>query len=222
MKPLLIILLAALLHNFILAQNGQRKFTHLTVDNGLSANTVLSIVQDSKGFLWVGTYDGLNRYDGYTFKVFKHNERDNYSLSDNKVFKLLEDLNGNIWIGTWGGGLNKFDRKTEKFTRFLNIPKDSSTLSSNTIYDLSLGKAKNIFIATLGGGICSLNIETELIKRYLHIPGDSLSLISNDVRTLTLSTKDELWIGTDIGLDKFNFQNENFSHYPLEKDITCI
>ena len=81
-------------------------------------NTVRAIIQDSKGLIWIGTQDGLNRYDGYNFKVFKHDANDKSSLSENSILTIIESDSQYIWIGTNGGGLNRFDRVTEKFKNY--------------------------------------------------------------------------------------------------------
>ena len=91
------------------AQTGQIKFEHFSVEEGLSATTVLAILQDSRGFLWIGTYDGLNRYDGYSIKIYNHDPDDSTSLSSNSIRSLYEDDSGNLWVGTWSSGLNKYD-----------------------------------------------------------------------------------------------------------------
>ena len=90
-------------------------FNHLTVENGLSSNTVYSIIQDQAGFLWFGTDDGLNRYDGYNFKVFRQDPDDSNSVSSNNIWSLMVDHSGNIWIGTKAGELNRYNPRTEKF-----------------------------------------------------------------------------------------------------------
>jgi len=84
-------------------------FNHLTVQSGLSNNKVNTVIQDRTGFIWFGTEDGLNRYDGYNFKIFRHDPSDSNSLSGNSVWSLMEDHIGNIWIGTKGGVLNRFN-----------------------------------------------------------------------------------------------------------------
>ena len=94
------------------------RFDHLTIEDGLSQNAGLAIFQDSRGYLWIGSQDGLNRYDGYTFKIYKHDPDDPDSLSHNSILTMAEDSDGSLWIGTWGGGLNRFDPATEKFDSF--------------------------------------------------------------------------------------------------------
>ena len=94
------------------------RFEHLSLEDGLSQNSVLAMLQDHRGFLWFGTQDGLNRYDGYTFTVFKNDPDDPNSLSLNSILALHEDDDGALWIGTWGGGLNRFDPSNNVWTRF--------------------------------------------------------------------------------------------------------
>ena len=91
-------------------------YSSLSVQDGLSGNSINTLFQDSRGFLWIGTQDGLNRYDGYSFEVYRHEIGDQTSISGNSIQCITEDANGDLWIGTIGNGLNKWSRKTEKFT----------------------------------------------------------------------------------------------------------
>ena len=94
------------------AQEREIKFKHLNIDDGLSQNSITCMIRDDKGFMWLGTQDGLNKYDGYEFKIYKNDHSDTTSISDNYILCLLKDPNGFIWIGT-EGGLNKYDPKKE-------------------------------------------------------------------------------------------------------------
>src|SRR6266498_4483715 len=109
------------------------QFEHLTIENGLSQNAGLSIFQDSKGYLWIGSQDGLNRYDGYNFKIYKHDPEDPKSISHNSILTIAEDKDGLLWIGTWGGGLNRFDPVTEKFTNYRHDLENLESLSNNIV-----------------------------------------------------------------------------------------
>ena len=91
------------------------QFDRIPSELGLSQNLISAILQDRKGFLWFGTKDGLNRFDGYKFTVYRHDPYDSTSLSDSYITALLEDRAGRMWVGTLGGGLNLFDRATEIF-----------------------------------------------------------------------------------------------------------
>src|SRR5688500_15427670 len=89
------------LFDLSLAPGSMIQFDHLTIDDGLSQNAGLAIFQNSRGFLWVGSQDGLNRYDGYTFKIFKHDPDDPTSISHNSILSIAEDNEGYLWMGTW-------------------------------------------------------------------------------------------------------------------------
>jgi ligand-binding sensor domain-containing protein len=94
------------------------KFKHLTVKDGLSNDFITSMLQDRKGFIWFGTQDGLNKYDGYSFTSYKYRPHDSTSISHNLIFKAWEDKQGLIWIGTPEDGICKFDPATEQFTTY--------------------------------------------------------------------------------------------------------
>ena len=85
------------------------RFEHLSIEDGLSQNAGLDLFHDSRGYLWIGTQDGLNRFDGYSFKIYKHDPDDPTSISHNSILTIAEDACGALWIGTWGGGLNRYD-----------------------------------------------------------------------------------------------------------------
>ncbi|MEK9137799.1 MAG: two-component regulator propeller domain-containing protein, partial [Bacteroidota bacterium] len=99
------------------SQPHELKFRHLTVREGLSQSAVHTIAQDRQGCLWFGTQDGLNRYDGYSFRIYRHNPADSTTISDNYVWKVLLSHNGDLWIGTYHGGLNRFDHMRGRFVR---------------------------------------------------------------------------------------------------------
>ena len=107
------------LFSFVHAAPGQApriSFERIGFQQGLSQRSVLCIFEDSLGFIWIGTMDGLNRYDGYAFKTFLYDPLAADSISDSSVLSICEDREGYLWIGTTSGGLNRFDRRTEKFT----------------------------------------------------------------------------------------------------------
>jgi ligand-binding sensor domain-containing protein len=133
------LLLLVLLQMFFLScysQHKRIKFDHLTTENGLSQSNILCILQDSRGFMWFGTEDGLNRYDGYRIKVYRKDHNSNQSLSNNHVTAITEDTAGNLWIGTLGGGLNMFHREKETFTHYQHDQNNPGSLHSNFINHL--------------------------------------------------------------------------------------
>ncbi|NQZ10937.1 MAG: GGDEF domain-containing protein, partial [Algicola sp.] len=109
------------------------RFDRLSIKDGLSQSVVNSIIQDSKGFLWFATVDGLNRFDGYSFKIFRNDPNNAASISNNYITTLYEDAQGRLLIGTRGGGLNRLDPDTERFTHFTHNPSDPNSLSHNSV-----------------------------------------------------------------------------------------
>ncbi|RYY10573.1 MAG: histidine kinase, partial [Chitinophagaceae bacterium] len=137
MKNIIICAFACLLViEGVLAQRPSLKFKNLSTTQGLSINNATSIIQDKNGFIWIGTRDGLNKYDGYKFTVYRSNPEDSSSISANFVWTMMEDRDGNIWIGTVAGGLNKYDWKTDKFIRYSHQANDAGSLSHNTVQSI--------------------------------------------------------------------------------------
>lgn len=125
---------------------GKLKFEALTINEGLSQGMIICMTQDRYGFMWFGTKDGLNRYDGYHFKVFRNNQGDSCSLSANYISSIYEDKQGRLWIGTVNG-LNLFDREKENFTRFTNNNKRNTSLSSSQILAIIEDQQGNLIVA---------------------------------------------------------------------------
>ncbi|MCB1677030.1 MAG: hypothetical protein KDI01_12125, partial [Halioglobus sp.] len=118
---------------FLYSQSTDIAFERISEAQGLSRGTVYCLLQDRQGFMWFGTGGGLNRYDGYDFTVFLHDPSDPASLSHNWIVSLCEGDTGTLWVGTLGGGLNRFDHATERFTRYLADDADTTRLPDNRI-----------------------------------------------------------------------------------------
>ncbi|MFH0867053.1 MAG: two-component regulator propeller domain-containing protein, partial [Bacteroidota bacterium] len=167
--------LAAFLPPFILlAQDYNFRFDKITSENikiekGLSVNSVNCILQDNKGFMWFGTWDGLNKFDGYKFIVYKANEfENNNELCNQTVRSLLQDKEGNIWIGT-EGGLNKFEVQTQKFTQYKRKITDKSSLSNDTVRSIFEDSFQNLWVGTQNG-LNLLNKQTGKFIQFFSNP----------------------------------------------------
>lgn len=202
------------------AQNISMRFDHLTIQDGLSQSTVNDIIQDSKGFLWFATDDGLNRYDGYGFTVYKNVPGDSTSISDNSINKLIEDRRGNIWVATKDGGLNKFNRNTETFIRYKANASDSTSLSDNFVTTLFEDRSGVILIGTQKG----LDIYQPEKDNFLHYssnPDKENSLKGDWITSIFEDHNGILWIGTqNSGLNRFDRETGNFLHYENLKGDT--
>lgn len=175
-------------------------FEHISIKEGLSQKTVFCIYQDKTGFMWFGTQNGLNRYDGHAFKVYNHNPRDNESLSHDYVLTICEDSNGILWIGTWGGGLNKFDRETEKFSIYRNDQNKPDSLSDNNVRAICEDLSGNLWVAT-DRGVNKFDTTGKKITPY-HADKRINSILRDKSGTL--------WMGTDKGLYYYNQKIDDF------------
>jgi signal transduction histidine kinase/ligand-binding sensor domain-containing protein len=180
---------------------------------------VTSILQDSKGFLWLGTADGLSKYDGYSFTVYKNDPDDPRTLSDNFVWSIREDRAGRLWIGTGGGGLNRFDPQTEQFTRYQHDPDDPYSLSHDMVQSVYEDRSGRLWIGTSGGGLNRFDPQTERFTRYQHDLDDPHSLSDDTVFSICEDHTGLLWVGTyGGGLNKFDPQTEQFTRYRHDSD----
>lgn len=195
------------------------EFEHITTDQGLSQSSGLCIFQDSQGLMWFGTQDGLNKYDGYTFTVYKYDERDSYSLSDNWISSIYEDSSGTIWVGTDGEGLNKFNRETEQFTRYTHDSDNPNSLGASRVLSIYEDQSNQLWIGTDEGGLNKFNRETEQFTHYTHNPDNPNSLSNDTIFSIYQDKLGTLWIGTGGGgLNKFNPETEQFISYTHDPD----
>ncbi len=181
------------------------RFTHLVIDDGLSQGAVGCIIQDRKGYMWFGTKDGLNRYDGYRFSIFKHDPSDLASLSDNAAM-IHEDRAGRLWVGT-PRMLNQFDQTTESFRRIDLGEKGSSGDHSgqNAINCICGDEQGKLWVGT-AEGLVRYNPADGSFARYRADPRDAESLSGDNIRALLLDRSGVLWIGTLAGLDRINLR----------------
>ncbi|MCK4346550.1 MAG: hypothetical protein KAX05_14800, partial [Bacteroidales bacterium] len=170
----------------------------------LSHNNVRSIIEDSSGTLWIGTWQGgVNKFNPKTekFTVYKNDPQDPESLSANGILSILEDKSGRLWIGTYAGGLNKFNRKTEKFTVYKNNPDDPNSLSGNIIQAILEDNSGKLWIGTREG-LNKFDPKTDEFTVYINDQQDPESLSSNWVNSIFEDKPGNLWIGTRNGLNK--------------------
>ncbi len=178
------------------AQAQQIRFETLTVKDGLSNGFVTSITQDHLGFMWFGTIDGLNRYDGYTFTAYRHDESDATSIASNYIESLLVDQEGTLWIGTYGAGLNKYDHKSDRFTHVRHNPDEPRSLSDDYITYLYEDHSGTLWIGTLNAGLNRYDRETDTFVHYRYDADNPQSLSDDNVRRIYEDRQGTLWIGT--------------------------
>jgi len=177
-------------------------FEQIFLEHGLSQSIVQCICQDRSGFMWFGTEDGLNQFDGYEFTVLRNDPADSNSLSYNNITALCEDFSGNLWIGTFYGGLNCYNPRTRRIRRFQNDPGNPNSLSHNNIHVIYEDADHTLWIGT-DNGLNQLEPGDENFRFIRHQHSDAPNSLShNTIRAICEGAQGELWIGTDAGLNQ--------------------
>lgn len=169
-------------------------FRKYTVENGLSYNTVTSIIQDQKGFIWVGTENGLNRFDGYSFREFRKHNKDQRSIISNLVTSLLEDKTGKIYVGT-DAGLCVFDPETETISRVELRSSDGTTINSS-INNMVMDKQKNIWISTYGQGVFCIKDNASHLEQYNLLMEQNRASRFDYVNQIFVDKKNNVWVAS--------------------------
>lgn len=194
------------------AQGQPMAFERLSLEHGLSQTSVLTTFQDSRGFMWFGTEDGLNRYDGVSFKIYKHDPADAASLPDNMVWAIVEDREHDLWIGTEGGGLARWDSDSDRFARIAKAAAGSPGLSTR-IRALLPTPDGGLWIGTKDAGLVRLDMKTGAMQHYRHDPADPGSLSHDGVYAIVLDRAGRLWVGSDGGLNRLDASSGRFIRY---------
>ncbi|MCX6169797.1 MAG: triple tyrosine motif-containing protein [Ignavibacteriales bacterium] len=209
---LILSLVSTVLRGQSTTQHLEYQFNQIKVEDGLSQSTVFCMLQDRKGFLWFGTANGLNRYDGYNFTVFTNDPNDTTTISDNGILSLLEDKDGFIWVGTVGGVLNKYDRKNGTFTRynFTEYLKTENDLDEK-YYDFPLPFSRNnnksitvieqddksmLWIGTWGKGLIKFDPVKNTFEHFHSDKNQHDGLQSNRIKAIVPVSDGTVWVGT--------------------------
>jgi len=216
------------------------QFEHLSLEHGLSQTTVKCILQDRKGYLWFGTSDGLNKYDGYNFAVYRNHPNEAGTISDDNITAIAEDQSGAIWVGTTRGGLNRFERTRERFAHYAlpvftgpagaaenesaELPFIFSFFFDQTVTTLYVDSTRGrheLWVGTWRNGLYKINLAQikkiginfarDAVVHYQHDPADPHSLSDNRIRALCRDQKGNLWIGTfGGGLNRYDEATARF------------
>ncbi len=194
-------------------------FDRLSIDEGLSQSIVEQIVQDRQGFMWFVTEDGLNRFDGYTFTVYRNVAGDPSSLSHNELKSIFEDRLGMLWVGAFEGGLNRFDPITEKVTRYRHDRSDPGSLAADTVRCIAEDRSGRLWIGTQGGGLDLLDRATGTFRHHRASPDTPGALSHDDVRAIYEDRAGVVWVGTNGGgLNRLDPATGTFSRYRHRPD----
>jgi len=179
-----------------LAAQNTLAYQNISTAEGLSQGMVFDILQDKEGFIWVATKNGLNRYDGYSFKVFTNDPYNVQTLSSNTIVKLFEDSKGRIWAGTEDAGVNVYDKKSGKFYRLLNTVSDASTISGNAIRLINELPDGRVLVAAAGAGFNLIKLPAVPFNKGQAPAITRLALPNNaDVYGMGKDKSGTVWIG---------------------------
>lgn len=210
MRFLLLILLFTLSITRLTGQQRQLQFDQITIDDGLSSSSITCIYQDHKGYLWIGTFDGLNRYDGHNFEVFKNNPADRTSISHNLISSIREDRDHNLLIGT-SNGLSLYDWGKDHFFNYML--EESSPLYglSCIVRNIVLDSLDNLWLST-NIGLIYYDRQHGTCVHYTHNSGNDASISSNEIECTYIENTDNIWVTTRSGLNLFHPSTGNFEH----------
>ncbi|MGB5667250.1 MAG: two-component regulator propeller domain-containing protein, partial [Maribacter sp.] len=194
-------------------------FDHITTNDGLSQSDINSIYQDKQGFMWFGTHDGLNRYDGYGFTVFKPNANNSASITSNLIYAITGDEGGNLWIGTTGSGLNYFDRTTETFLQYKNEKDNNSSLSNDHVTKVFKDSKNRLWVGTNKGlNMLDLNRSKDTISFQRFNPEQEPFITGwdgNAIYDIFEDSKNQLWVGGFGGLYKLSRDESGAVYFRL-------
>jgi signal transduction histidine kinase/CheY-like chemotaxis protein/ligand-binding sensor domain-containing protein len=189
------------------SQNENIKFDHLDINNGLSQNNVMCILQDSRGFIWMGTRDGLNKYDGYRFTVYKNDVADSTTISSNFITAITEDKNGVIWVATRGGGLNRYNKEKDRFSHFRHNNRNKQGISSDMLTTISIDRHNDLWICTEAG----LDFFDPVTNTFTQYPINARCVFEDN--------RHNTWVGTfEDGLVVLNDEKKIVRKYRNEKE----
>ncbi len=195
----------------LVAREQQVGFQRIAERHGLTQGGIHCMLQDRLGFMWFGTAEGLVRFDGYRFKVYRHDKTDPHAISGNTVYALHEDEDGMLWLGTAGGGLCRFDPGLEQATTFRR--EGGVAESGLTVVGLLPTGDGEFWLATWGDGLQRFNPQTGGAAIYRHHPDQPNSLPGNSLHTLLRDSRGRLWVGGKSGLALFRPETNDFQRF---------
>jgi len=210
-----IYLLCFISSNF--CQNRRIKFDHINLDDGLSQSSITSITQDHKEFMWFGTLDGLNKYDGYSIKVYRNNLKNPYSIPDNSITSLYVDRNGELWVGTTSKGFCRYDKIQDRFITFDNSPANPNKIASNNIKTFFEDSRGSLWIGTKEGlSVMNTDENNSILFKNL-IPSQVLKdeKISDNIVKITEGPEGTLYIATTKQILRYDLHNSKLFTYEI-------
>jgi transcriptional regulator with GAF, ATPase, and Fis domain/ligand-binding sensor domain-containing protein len=192
---------------------GSVRFRTVGRADGLSQSSVQAIAQDPDGYVWLGTQEGLNRYDGFEFLVLAHDSDDPGSLADAGIRSLFVDRSGVLWVGTDMGGLSRYDNASRSFTNFLHDPSDPASIASNRVRVVFEDSRGRLWVGTDGSGLDQFDRGTSTFRHLMNEPGNPGSLSDNHVWAIAEDGAGGIWVGAKDGLNRLEPGAASFTRF---------
>ncbi len=193
------------------------RFRHYGVSEGLPSSRVYATVQDKDGFLWIATGDGLARFDGQHFRIYRHDSRDPGSLPANDISAILIDSQNRLWVGGEATGLNRLRADGEGFRHWMHAKGNPDSLSGNDIMGLAEDADGRIWVGVFGGGVNRLRADGSGFDRWRHVEGDAATLASDNIVSMHADDSGRVWAGSNRGLDVI-LPDGTVQHVPFAGD----
>jgi signal transduction histidine kinase/ligand-binding sensor domain-containing protein/CheY-like chemotaxis protein/HPt (histidine-containing phosphotransfer) domain-containing protein len=186
---------------------------HLTPSEGMPQGTVMATLQDSQGFVWLGTEDGLVRYDGHDLVRYAYSRNAPQGLPGNFIFEIVEDRRQDLWLAVKDAGLARWNRRTDDFTIFRHNPADAASLASDSIRAVLIDAQGRVWVGTNGAGIDILDPDTGRAVHLRHDPNVNGSLANDRIFSFTQDREGAIWVATADGLDQWQPGRQDFVHF---------
>ena len=219
MKRIIVVAMLLMIQEFVFGQQPSPLIIKkISTYQGLSNSVINAIVQDNNGFMWFATEDGLNRYDGYKFTVFRHDTHDPNTISDNFIADLYKQPESNqLWVAT-NNGLNLYDYDKDRFIHFTHNDHNVFSLNNNLVSKITKSNDGNLWIGTNGGGVSYFNLKNRHFTHVMNVPGSDSYFNNGKVSALLEDSYGTLWIGTqDAGLYAYDSRKNTVTYYKQDR-----
>ncbi len=214
---LLLFLILQVCFYFASSQNRQLSLAHISASDGISQSNILCIQQDRYGFMWFGTWDGLNKYDGYKITLYKNKVGDSTSISYNYINYIAKSKNNDLWVGTNGGGLCRFNYNKENFTRYRHNPKDLNSISNDVVNSVFEDEEGKVWIGTQKG-LDLFDPAKNQFQHFTNDPKNNSTISGAHIKYIFKDSYHNLWIGTATGgLNLYHPDSKDFTRFTYEK-----
>lgn len=208
---------------FLTSKAPSLRFEHIGIKEGMAQASANSIMQDSRGYLWITTQGGLHRFDGQEFKIYSETPFDTTSLSESWVWGAAEAGNGDIWVTAEGGGLNRLDQTTGRFKKYLHDPDDSTTLSSNRAFMPFEDSRGDLWVGTFNNGLNRMKAgEDGVFTRFTHVHDDPATISSHTIFWISEDDDGNIWAGSNNGISRIDPQTDEITRFLFEPEAREI